>query len=152
MFRTAFHSSPKRRSRPSLPFKERYLLRTLHILANLKGTERNSVRIDFHLKCIQKSLGTPWKARNIRMKVKLNLMKASVLLHGCESWRTTDQRSAKKLQALETKTYRRFLGITWKQKKTNGFVWEKLVEANDGVEPERLTTTMKKEETEVLWP
>ena len=59
----------------------------------------------------------------------------SVLLYGCESL-TIDQCSAKKLEAFEKKSYSRFLGINWKQRKKNEYVWQKVVEENSGNDDE----------------
>ena len=42
------------------------------------------------------------------------------------------------------KSYRRLLGINWKQRKTNEYIWQKVVEENGGNDPERLMEVIKK--------
>ena len=42
----------------------------------------------------------------------------ATLLYACESW-TVSKHDEKRLRALEMKSYRRLLGISWKEKKTN---------------------------------
>ncbi len=78
--------------------------------------------------------------------MKLKLIKSlvnSALLYGCESW-ILDQSSAKKLKAYEMKAFRRLLGITWKQRKMNEYVWRKLVEEDVETEPEKLLVIIKR--------
>eukprot|EP00794_Sanderia_malayensis_P013582 gene13580-biopygen10844 len=60
-----------------------------------------------------------WRAREIKLKTKLVLMRAVVvatLLYACESW-TVSKGDEKRLRVFEMKTYRRLLGISWKDKK-----------------------------------
>lgn len=69
-----------------------------------------------------------WKAKNITLKNKILLMKSlveSTLLYACESW-TIIKKMEKKIGAFEMKCYRRLLGISWKEKKTNDFVRREL--------------------------
>ncbi|XP_077868048.1 uncharacterized protein LOC144357884 [Saccoglossus kowalevskii] len=47
------------------------------------------------------------------------------MLYGCESW-TMTTKITKKINAFEMKCYRRFLGITWRQKIRNEEIWMKL--------------------------
>jgi len=71
-----------------------------------------------------------WKMRSISMKTKiklLNSMVKSILMYGCESWTITDK-IWKKVEAFEMKCYRRLLGITWRERQTNGYVWNKIIE------------------------
>ena len=48
-------------------------------------------------------------------------MVLSILLYGSESWTLTSE-TTKRLEAFETKCFRRLLGISWKDRKTNEFV------------------------------
>ena len=65
-----------------------------------------------------------WKNKGIRFPSKMRLYRAlalSTLLYGCESW-TMSAETTKKVQTFETKCFRRMLGITWQEKKTNEYV------------------------------
>ena len=56
------------------------------------------------------------------------LMRAIVLvtlLYACESW-TVSQKDEQRLRSFEMKTYRRLLGIYWKEKKTNECVLQEV--------------------------
>ena len=65
-----------------------------------------------------------WSSEDISFATKIKLYKTlvlSTLLYGCESWTLTAD-STKRIQAFENKCYRRMLGISWKDRKTNEFV------------------------------
>ena len=65
-----------------------------------------------------------WISKDISFATKIKLYKTlvlSTLLYGCESWTLTTD-STKRIQAFENKYYRRMLGISWKDRKTNKFV------------------------------
>ena len=65
-----------------------------------------------------------WSSKDISFPTKIKLYKAlvlSILLYGCESWTMTAETTGR-IQAFETKCYRRMLGISWKDHKTNDFV------------------------------
>ena len=49
----------------------------------------------------------------------------STLLYGCESW-TMSAETTKKVKTFETKSFRRMLGITWKERKTNEYVFDQV--------------------------
>ena len=70
-----------------------------------------------------------WRVGHIRiMDNKLLLMRAIVLatlLYACESW-TVRKKDEQRLRAFEMKTYRRLLGISWKEKKTNEWVLQEV--------------------------
>ena len=62
-----------------------------------------------------------WKSQNISFGVKLRLLRSiviSVLLYGCEFW-TYSKQILKKINAFEFKCYRRLLGISWRDRRTN---------------------------------
>ena len=66
-----------------------------------------------------------WKSRDISFQTKVKLYKSlvlSILLYGCESW-TLAAETTRRLQAFESKSYRRLLGIPWHARKTNEFVF-----------------------------
>lgn len=86
-----------------------------------------------------------WRAREIKLKTKLVLMRAVVvatLLYACESW-TVSKGDEKRLRAFEMKTYRRLLGISWKDKKTNEWVMARVTEVY-GQELEGFAEMVKK--------
>ncbi|KAG1682135.1 Calcium-activated chloride channel regulator 4A [Nymphon striatum] len=90
-------------------------------------------------------LENTWRAKNIAMKNKILLMRAiveSTLLYACESW-TVSKNMEQKLRAFEMKTYRSMLGISWKEKKTNEWVRNK-VKIICGSELESVMDTMKR--------
>ena len=65
-----------------------------------------------------------WGSKDISFATKIKLRKTlvlSTLLYGCENWMLTAD-STKRIQAFENKCYRRMLGISWKDRKTNKFV------------------------------
>ena len=90
-------------------------------------------------------LSAVWGLKGISLKNRMKISKAiawATLLYGCESW-TLSQKSINKLKAFEMKCYRRMLNITWKERKTNEFVWEKLTEILGG-RPESIIDIIKK--------
>ena len=65
-----------------------------------------------------------WRNRNISFPTKTRLYKAlvlSTLLYGCESWTLTAE-TTRRVQTFETKCFRRMLGISWAEHKTNEYV------------------------------
>jgi len=91
------------------------------------------------------SLDNIWRARNVSMKNKILLMRSiimSTLLYACESW-TVSKQDEKRLRAFEMKTYRRLLRITWKDKRTNEWVKDRICEVC-GYEPESIVDVMKR--------
>ena len=70
-----------------------------------------------------------WTSKMINFTLKYNLYKSlvlSIFIYGCESW-TILESMKKKIIAFENKSYRRLLGITYRQKITNVTVKEKIV-------------------------
>ena len=93
-----------------------------------------------------------WRSKNVEMKNKLLLMRSIVmatLLYACESW-TVSKSDEQRLKAFEMKIYRRLLGISWKEKKTNVFVKNRIREIC-GYEPEGVVEMVKKKEVQILW-
>ena len=65
-----------------------------------------------------------WSSKDVSFSTKVKLYKTlvlSTLLYGCESWTLTAD-STKRIQAFKNKCYRRMLGISWMDRKTNEFV------------------------------
>ena len=65
-----------------------------------------------------------WKGQNISFGVKLRLLRSigiSILLYGYESW-TDNEEILKKINAFEFKCYRRLLGISWRDRRSNELV------------------------------
>ena len=86
-----------------------------------------------------------WRSKNVEMKNKLQLMRSIVLatlLYACESW-TVSKHDEQRLRAFEMKSYRRLLGISWKEKKTNEFIKTKIREIC-GYELEGVVEMVKK--------
>ena len=70
------------------------------------------------------SLRKTWHSRELSFTTKLKLFKSlvlSIFLYGCESWTLTAEME-KRIQAFEMKCYRRLLGISWMDHKTNEYV------------------------------
>ena len=75
------------------------------------------------------------KSQKISFGVRLRLLRAIVisgLLYGCESW-TYSEEILKKINTFEFKCHRRLLGISWRDRRTNESVKER-VEGLDGVQ------------------
>eukprot|EP00794_Sanderia_malayensis_P013305 gene13305-biopygen10613 len=69
-----------------------------------------------------------WSLLGISLKNRVNIRKAigrATLLYGCESWKLS-QKYVDKLKAFEMRCYRRMLKITWKERRTNEYVWNKV--------------------------
>ena len=84
-----------------------------------------------------------WKS-NISFLVKHKLYKTlvvSILLYGCEAW-TLLADTERRIQAFESKCMRRLLGISYKEHKTNEYVWQ-TVESLVGPQ-EHLLATVKR--------
>ena len=93
------------------------------------------------------------KANTISIDKKLKLLRAiatSTLLYGCESW-TLDNKCETKIRAFEMKCYRRKMNISWKDKKTNEYVREKVKEALGQRDIPGLVEIIKKTEAEIFW-
>ena len=69
-----------------------------------------------------------WKAKEISLKLKIQLVKSlvwSVALYGAESW-TLKQKDMKKIGSFELWVWRRMLQVSWKEKKTNAWIRQKV--------------------------
>ncbi|KAI8486085.1 hypothetical protein Bbelb_361850 [Branchiostoma belcheri] len=69
-----------------------------------------------------------WKSKNISFAVKYKLYKSlvvSILLYGCETW-TLLTDTERRIQAFETKSLRRLLGISYHQHETNEYVYQQV--------------------------
>ena len=72
-------------------------------------------------------LGKVCRARKISRKTKLRLFNAcvkSVLLYGCETWKTTTS-VIKKLQTFLNRCLRTILGVRWMDRVRNEELWER---------------------------
>ena len=68
-----------------------------------------------------------WKANKLSLKTKLRLFNSnvkSVLLYGCETWKTTDS-TLKKLQTFVNGCLRRILKIRWQDRVRNEDIWKR---------------------------
>ena len=89
-----------------------------------------------------------WKS-NISFHTKHRLYKTlviSILLYGCESW-TLYAETERKIQAFETKCLRKLLRISYKEHKTNDYVWSTVKNLVGPQEP--LLTTIKRRK--LMW-
>ena len=78
-----------------------------------------------------------WKSRSISFNTKIKLFRSlvlSILLYGCESWTMTAE-TTKRIQTFETKCFRRLLGISWKEHKSNDFVRSQVAQLAGPQEP-----------------
>ena len=64
-----------------------------------------------------------------------------ILLYGCETW-TLHETLEKRINSFESKSYRRILGISYRERKTNDYLFKILIEAIGYVEP--LISTIKR--------
>ena len=75
-----------------------------------------------------------WSSKDISFATKTKVYKTlvlSTLFYGWESWTLTADLT-KRIQAFENKCYRRMLGISWKDRKTNEFVQRGRIKARAG--------------------
>jgi len=78
---------------------------------------------------------------DLSLKTKIRLAKCyvwSILLYGCETWTLTSTLE-KKVRSFEMWTYRRIARVSWKEKKTNQQVLEKL-----GIQSTEIMTSIRK--------
>lgn len=78
-----------------------------------------------------------WRSREISFSTKMKLYKSlvlSILLYGCESWTLTAE-TTKRVQTFETKCFRRLLGISWRDRKSNDFVRSQITSLAGPQEP-----------------
>ena len=64
------------------------------------------------------NLSTIWNSRSISLRTKIYLYKSliiSILLYGCETW-TLNETLEERINAFESKSYRRILGISYRDK------------------------------------
>ena len=90
------------------------------------------------------NLSTIWKSRSISIRTKIHLYKSmihSIILYGCETW-TLNKTLEKRINAFESKSYKRILGISYRERKTNDNVFKIIIEAIGYVKP--LLSTIKR--------
>ena len=86
-----------------------------------------------------------WTAKNIPLKSKIRLMRAlvmSVFLYACETWTLTADLQ-RRVSAMEMKSYRKILNISYKEHITNEEVRSKIYQAI-GAHDDLLTTVKKR--------
>ena len=89
-------------------------------------------------------LNTIWKNKAIMLSSKIRLMRSlvhSVFLYACETWTLTAELE-KRIQASEMRSFRRLLGVSYKDHVTNEEVKNKIRQAIGSYED--LLTTIKK--------
>ena len=68
-----------------------------------------------------------WKAGKISLRTKLRLFNSnvkSVLLYGCETWKTTDT-VMRRVQTFINSCLRKILKVKWQDKVRNEAIWER---------------------------
>ena len=108
-----------------------------------RSTTEIKIRIAMAISSMTK-LTTIWRNREISFPTKLKLYKAliqTILLYGSESWTLTAE-TTKRIQSFEMKCYRKLLGISWREHKTNEFVKSQITLLAGPQEP--LLTIIKK--------
>ena len=93
-----------------------------------------------------------WRYKDITLASKVKLMRTLILstfLYACESWTLTAE-IERRIQALETRCYRRLLNISYKDHVTNEEVRNRIQKAI-GVHDD-LLTMVKKRKTQLVWP
>ena len=86
-------------------------------------------------------LKTIWKSNKISIQTKILLYKSLVLssmLYGCEIWTLTED-IERRLNDFEIKSYRHILGISYREHKTNVFVYNREIVGKT----EHILTTIK---------
>ena len=115
--------------------------------ATLTKDSRSTIEIKSRLAIttsIMAKLDKIWKNKNISFPTKMRLYRAlvlSTLLYGCESWIMTAE-TTKRVQTFETKCFRRMLGISWSDRKTNDYVRAQVTSRAGPQEP--LLATIKR--------
>ena len=69
-----------------------------------------------------------WKSRGMSLGLNLRFLRVTafpVAIYGCESW-TMISGDKKRVDALELWCYRRLIRVSWKERKTNKWVLEKI--------------------------
>ena len=108
-----------------------------------RSTTEIKVRLAMATSAMAK-LTTIWRSRDISFPTKIQLYRSlvlSILLYGCESWTLTAE-TMKRLESFETKSFRRLLGISWADRKTNDFVRSRVSTLAGPQEP--LLSTVKR--------
>ena len=92
------------------------------------GTSTKEVEVKIRLAQAHSAttwLAIPWKHdRHISFPTKIKLYK-SLVLSGCDSW-TLSLDMERRIQAFKNKCYRRMLGISYRDHKTNEYVWQQV--------------------------
>ena len=104
----------------------------MNILAHLSTSRSDSTteircRLTIARKTTQNMMNI-WKSRGLSTDLKLRFLRATVFAiatYGCESWAPT-KNDNKRIDAFEMWCYRRVLRISWKDKKSNSWVLEKI--------------------------
>ena len=119
----------------------------LGALINKEGTSTQEIkaRLAIALSAMSK-LTRIWKSANIETTTKIKLYKSlitSIALYGCESWTLTAD-TERRIQAFEFKCLRRILGVSYRDRKTNEFVWQQITRCNKDMVPLLKTVKTRK--------
>ena len=93
---------------------------------NIRLTTANSTMVNQSI--IQKS-----RSISLRTKIHLHNILPSILVYGCEKWIINE--TLEKINAFESKSYIRILVFSYQERKTNDYVFKKIIETIGSVEP-----------------
>ena len=98
-------------------------------LINTKSDSSTEIkrRLAIARKTLQ-DMSSIWKSKGLSMILKVRFLKAtifSIASYGSESWAMT-KNDRKRVDAFEMWSYRRLLGVSWRDKKSNNWVLDKI--------------------------
>ena len=98
-------------------------------IINNKGESTTEIRRRLAMaRSTVQSMSHIWKSRGLSLSLKVRLLHAtsfSIAIYGSESWAMT-KNDRKRVDAFEMWCYRRLLHVSWKDKKTNVWVLDKI--------------------------
>ena len=75
------------------------------------------------------NLNTIWKSISFLLRSNIHVYKSlilSILLYGCETW-ILNETLEKRINAFESKSYRRIIGISYRERKMNYYVFKTII-------------------------
>ena len=97
------------------------------IVSKKGGTEEDVDQRIKKAKSVFAQLGPIWRSQQLRRRTKLRIFESnvkSVLLYGCQTWKTTST-VTRKLQTFINNCLRRIFNIYWPEKITNIELWKR---------------------------
>ena len=110
----------------------------LGALINSEGTSAKEIKTRLAIALsVMAKLSQIWKSKDIKTSSKIKLYRTlviSIATYGCESWTLTEE-PQRRIQAFEMKCFRRILNISYKEHKTNEYVWNIVTSCSEKQEP-----------------